>query len=537
MRYQLAERITIHFMSTKQHAIYIISAMAIVICAWFLQNQFLLHWDVSWDILVTKRLLAGGSYANDFFDLNPPAIFFIYSPAIWIAQKLNYSTINAFRLYIFILMSGCMILNYKLLLRIFAQSQSFVRYLFFVSLTMVIFILPDAQLGEREHIFFVLTVPYFLSTALNLHNQKNSLINSLLIGLLAFLGFAIKPYFLCPFLLIEGFCMVKQRCWLYWVRTEVLTILCLLVLYAFTVLLYYPDYLFSVVPLAIKYYSAGFYMPLTALLNNANIYFMAIIIVWYFSACYIDTNFSNLTTILFFGWIGCFAIYILQHTVWRYHLYPAFAISILLGTLLSLDYFKRFPKHTFALLGLVCYLMIIPVMDTVIDYKSALIYKKNTNPLVDFLQHNMYRKSVYFISTNPREVFPAVQYADTPYVSRLLHFFWIPHVVKTHYHLGQAEKPEIYPIEAGENQFIRMVAEDINLNKPQYIFIDTKPLKGFLGGLTFEYLPYLLHNTNFKNAWTSYHFETSISHGIFYQYAIYKRTEPTVALSPLFMIK
>ena len=58
--------------------------------------------------------------------------------------------------------------------------------------------------------------------------------------------------------------------------------------------------------------------------------------------------------------------------------------------------------------------------------------------------------------------------------------------------------------------FIDLMAEDIEIKKPKFVFVDVKEYKTYYLPHRFEYLPYLLKNSHFQEAWKPYHYYTTI---------------------------
>jgi hypothetical protein len=81
---------------------------SVLICfgvAWLTQSSLMFNSDASWLMLATKRWLTGGNYTHDFFEINPPMILYIYTPAVYLADLLHSSAAIALRIYIIILIA------------------------------------------------------------------------------------------------------------------------------------------------------------------------------------------------------------------------------------------------------------------------------------------------------------------------------------------------------------------------------------------------------------------------------------------------
>lgn len=518
----------------------LISLLCIV--AWEIQAHLLLNWDVSWDLLASERLLAGGSYTHDFFDLNPPLIFYVYAPSVFIAQFFSINTTLALRLYIFALSFLSLRLCQPLLHLIFAkESRRFAQAILLV-LVFIFLILPNIDFGEREHLLVIFTCPYFLMMACRLQKKTIDSGMAITIGAFSFMGFALKPYFLIAFLLTELLTMIYTRDRWCWLRREVITILTLLMLYVGVILIGYPDYLSLVVPLARRFYYVGFHCSWMSLLNNIPLFFCVLAGLCYLVQ-YKNNPYQRLCTLLMLAMMGFFTAYFIQQTNWAYHLFPAFAMallmmSVLFGTLVM----NR--RQNIPLMGFVAVIFFsIPL--TYIDDRVlyGIEYKQAQQPLTTFLQTHAAQQPVYFITASPRQIFPTVTTANAIYASRLLHLFWVPAIVKNK-HSPHPEALSSKEAKKDEMTFIDMVADDIEQQKAKFIFVDIQPHKQFFLADSFEYLPYLLKNKHFQTAFKCYQYLTTIESYTDqhlpndtlqfseYKFAIYARqdTSPTRAL-------
>lgn len=479
--------------------------LSLVILAWCLQGQFLINWDFSWDLLVTQRLLSSGTYSHDFFELNPPLIFFIYAPGVWLADFFSWPLDLTLRGYLFFLMGLTLALDAALLRNIF-QTAQMLRTIFLCVLICVLLILPGTDFGEREQLLITFSMPYFLYASVISQGRTCPCWQAVIIGICAFLGFALKPYFFCAYVLVEIYILYSQKRLSSLIRTSSLTLLSLTIFYVAIIVLFYPDYISKVVPLAMRFYYTGFNNTWEDLLFHLPVIFLSLSFGLY-AWCYNTTSYRDMCNIFCLACIGFFISYLIQHTDWFYHILPAFSMALLICTLLCSEITLKHPRRIISQIVLIVAIFMIPFSVLKNNYNCGNQYKRSQQPLIQFLQRYAFQQPVYFISASPREIFPAVSYAGAKYASRLLHLFWLPGVVKEHAAQYPHNKSSILaPKHPEENIFINMVAEDIAVQKPRYIFVDVKEYKAFYDRLSFDYLPYLLQNENFKTAWQPYHF-------------------------------
>lgn len=480
-----------------------------LLCAisWIIQSQFLLNWDVSWDILVTQRLINGGSYTQDFFDLNPPLVFYVYTPSVFLAYLFSIPTTVAFRLYLFTLALFSMWLCNTLIRRIFIKERPLIADALLVSVTITFFLLPGMDFGEREHLLVLFTLPYFLAVGYQLQNNSLNRGYAIAVGFFAFMGFALKPYFLLPLAFVELFSIFYTRDLKSWIRPEVITLLILLTAYVAVIFIFYPDYVATVVPLGTRFYYMGFGEPWREVLKTTLVFFCGMAGLCY-ALYYIVNDYKALSTVLMLAMTGFLTAYFIQQTSWDYHIYPAIAMAFLIMSMSFALIVSKYIHNAACLALLAAAFFSIPLCYLEGKYSVGIEYKEAQPVLKKFLVTHAYHRPVYFITSSPREIFPTVMNAHSYYASRLLHFFWIPAIVKDrsrHAPLLASKK-----VKENEQSFINIVAEDIETKKAKFIFVDIKEHKSFFLSHSFDYLPYLLKNKRFQTAFKPYHYFTTI---------------------------
>lgn len=493
------------FNTIKSNYLFITLIICIFIFAWILQTQYLINWDVSWDLLITDRLLAGGTYTNNYFDLNPPLILYLYTPALFLRELFSLSVTTAFRIYIFFLSFLSFVLCYRYIRTFFLPAQVI---LFSAVLLIVFLILPVNYFGERDHLVLIFTLPYFLASIYQLQNNKPlTPFYALFIGVFSFLGFAIKPHFLLPLALIEIYRMFHTRHFFSWVRIETATLAVLMLGYLFFVFHFHADFITNVLPLAVRFYYVGFRDSLSDVILQPAACFCYFTLICY-CVLFRKSHYSLLRNMFCLVMLGFLASYLLQQTEWFYHILPAYSIALLLITVSFILISDTLSRQTWLMLTVGSALVAFPVIYFYFMFLNAIIYKANREPLINFLQKNATHQPVYFISANPNEIFPAVNYSEAIYASRFMHLFWMPGIAKNAaYHPAITLASDYI---RDENRMLKMMIEDINLNKPKYIFVDVKDEKPFFTFVSFQYLPYFSKHPEFIAAWKPYHYLTTL---------------------------
>ncbi len=224
-----------------------IAVIGILIAASILQSHMLLNWDVSFLMYVSDRALAGGSYFKNIA-FATPTILHLYMLPIIVGKIFSLNSIEGLQLTVFSVALFSLMLCYRLLSMLFSKKDNPLFYLFFILLTLVFFILPGHEFGQREHFMILFTYPYFCLAALRLKNKPISFSFALFIGLFSGFGFAIKPFFLLSFALVELYIMYQKRNLFAWVRIESITIPIISLIYMLCLFIFFPEFFHTFLP-------------------------------------------------------------------------------------------------------------------------------------------------------------------------------------------------------------------------------------------------------------------------------------------------
>src|SRR3990167_1936404 len=219
-------------LKTKGDGFFIFFVILLFLIAASLQYAMILNGDVSYLIYLSKEMLSGKTYGSPgFLETNPPLIFFLYLPVVFLENYIS-----------------------------FKQSSLF-HFLNFV-------------------------FPFIFSCAYELENKKNSPPLALLIGVMAGFGFSMKPYFLFSFVFIECYFVFKRGRFFSWIRPESVCILTMMIAYLMSVILFFPRYFIIILPLVKTFYFIAIKEPWWEVLISP-------LVLFPLSACFIFVFFKN----------------------------------------------------------------------------------------------------------------------------------------------------------------------------------------------------------------------------------------------------
>ena len=400
----------------------IVILLGIYFAAWMIQSTILLNHDVSWLMQASKRMFEGGSYTQDFFELNPPMILYIYIPVVYLVKLLSISTIIALRIWIFFLASCSLFMCY-----FFLRTNTWLL----LCIATTFLILPIYEFGQRESILLILMMPYLLLISHRLEAGAIGAFYAFGIGLFSGFGFALKPYFLLTPILLELYVFSRNKSNYSCKRPELIALMLVLLTYMLSVIVFHRDYLTLVVPLVSNFYYASLHFSWGDIFGVFPIIYIGLVALCYLVECqndqdkplnlekavesttrayctnssrlfddfsphrmgdtasvknhqkvwktqhsrhsrYDPTAFSRLKTVLFIGVISLFVVYLIGRAPWYYHALPTYSLSVILMALLLQQWAARLQKKAHVRLEIVAVFVLLFFFDSAFSFYSDL---------------------------------------------------------------------------------------------------------------------------------------------------------------------
>lgn len=485
---------------------------------YFLQTHMFLNGDVGSLLYDTRLFLQGGTYIHDFLETNPPMIFIIYSPVIFLEKWTSLNIVMLMRIYIIFSAFLSIGLSNILLKKIIKPSEDIIRYLLLAGLIFVFLFLPACEFGQREHFFLMLMMPYLFAAVLCAKQQK---INSGLAGLIAVmaaLGIGMKPYFLAPLIFVELYLMIIKKNILSAWRLEVVIIVSLLMVYLGWIFICYPTYIYQMLPLISDLYFISIKLPWSLYFSALSISYCTFVMI----LCLFTFNklkkYRELMSVLLWAFIGMLVAVTLTRASWYYHVFPALALSVLL---LPLFVFLFFSNHLVTKLkkqewlGMVVSIM-VPLYLFIFGIYFGVAVKKHSdlNKLIAEIHQQKHLPSVYCFSANTTgDCFTLVYFSKSHYGGRYPFFWWLRGLRMIEMK-AQEEKKGILSAKIQKDKIFLMnaVAEDLQKAKPDWLIINTFDEKNTLNS-DFDFANYFSQNDRFRVAWSHYHYLKKV--GIF----------------------
>jgi len=489
---------------------------SIILLSILLQFNIFFNQDTSWLMHAGQRLLAGGNYANNFFEVNPPMAIYLYLPAVWLAKLWQNKFYVSSFIYTFIIGSYSLFSCYLLSHKIFTAQQKLIQAVFVISLSFIFFLMPVDQFSEREHLMLLLTLPYLLLVISRCSDKNISILFASIIGLLAGIGFIIKPHFLLAWLLLEIYWACKNRSVSSWMRPEFFAVILVAASYALSIPLFTPDYLTIVAPSAVKYYYVSFAFPLAIVIIQPLVAFLFIVSVFYLALRPFSCN-KNLTDVLQIYLIAFLCIHLMQRTLWAYHIFPALAVALLLLIILLISLLQQRKEMATVFWALIL-LTAIPLGITGKETVTQLWQKQHSirNQFFNLINSQAKNGTIYFFSDLITATYPTVDYTQTHSPSRYPCLWLIDSLEYLQNNPLNAQQQQ--QINSDKNKLIANITTDLNSAPPDLIFIQFKSVNWQRLGIQINFFDLLQQDPRLNSLWRNYSYLTKLG-----GYLVYKK--------------
>jgi hypothetical protein len=491
------------------------SLITLCFIAYWIQINTYLYADSALMLHMAGLMLKGQTYGHYIFEENPPLIFYLHMPPIIISKMTGIKIVYCFPLYVITLTLLSAVCSQHLFNKLF-KHNGWLVYLMSCALVFILLFLPSNAFGQREHFLLVLTIPYILLAACRLENITINKSFSILVGIMAGIGFAIKPFFLLTLLFIELLFVCRLKSLLGWLRIESVIAFLFILFYGFAVILFFPAYWHIVLPLWMPFWSSTA-QSWWLLLTYPYFLFCCVTLGFF---CMTQKNEPNATIKVVFSLavIGYLISFLIPRLVWYYHILPAFSISFLYFVLIFGELVDKTMEPAarglnwawVALLGIAVFFR--PVMASFLATVSSIAYFHSNNPmnqLATFLEQHEPKNSFDFFGISLK-FYQLEYYTTANYTGRLSHFIWeYNRLSPSRYSLADRQKTLSY--------VLPIISDTLDHKKPRFVIVDIQSSQAILNQ-RIDYTKEYTSNQQFRHAWSHYTYLTKIG-----PYDVYQR--------------
>ncbi len=455
--------------------------------------QTVLNPDVAWLLVAAGRMLDGGSYARDFFEINMPWSIAAYIPPNLLARFLGCSIPHALTLWTLLLALQSALLCLLVSPPAGVADQGH-KPLSAVYLLFALIFLPLGDFGQKEHLAVMLFLPFLFHLA---RDQAAGKLLRIYISALAAFGFFMKPHFAPLPALLFAAAAYRRRSLAPLRSTEALVLVLAALADAILVMVRYPDW-FRCADWAQDLYSAYRSPQWQWVLLTPQTGLLALMAVPCLARAWADRAYRAAAWPLLLAALYSALAYMLQFKGWSYQLLPALVtMFVALGQsfLIRPAAAPGGGRAWLVAAAAACLLVLaqVAVMNRQLP-KASNLAKTNLAPVALGLSFAPKGGYVYVFTTNMTPAFPTVVLLDLKWASRFATLWPLAGIA--------ADRPEAAD-SAYAQGLAQAVTEDFLRYRPDVVLVD---LRDDQFGLPRHYdiLGFFLRDNHFASVWRDY---------------------------------
>jgi hypothetical protein len=457
-----------------------------------------LHHDPSFILVATRRWLDGAVLYRDIIEINPPLIFYLTAPAVWLSNRLGVRDTVVFIWLVCGATAISLVWCSSLLDRVAVLSPA--RRAFIVAGCFLgLLVIPAYNFGQREHLFVILALPYFLAAVFEPMGLGVRPFERMALGFYAVCGIALKPFFLLPLMGVLAANVWLKRSTRPLFDPANLTIAAGCAAYLPLAFLLYPDYLRTVLPIGLKIYGA-----VAGNMEDApwRLVYPPLLMAAIAALPGKEAPVRACLTVLVSMVLGAWVAFLVQHKIWDYLILPFDSMAVVASAVaLALTWRQGRPRAvpSVILASVAAFLLASSLRDG--RYEN--VYAEVLGAKLKELQAR--GKSILVLSTNLSAAFPLIDEAGARWVGSFPYQWMIAGALTRERQAGCAgSDPRCAGLESILDFARQKNVDDLVRGTPDIVLIDVRRAKSYVPGEGFDYLATLGRDARFENAWKPY---------------------------------
>lgn len=476
------------------------------------------HHDQRWYLYAAKRFLSGATiYGPQISETNPPLIIWFSTLPVLLAHLLHLDALLVFRLLIIAMICGSVAWSLRIVRTAGLANSCLSLYIGLSSFIGAETWLSGLDMGQREHLFVILMLPYILSAGFAL-SVKLPVAELCAIGVAAGLAICFKPQQVLAIICLEIFIAVWTRSFR---RLKSPTLVCAtLTILSYIALVRFvtPLYFRSMIPILREtYWAYGPYSAISLVRSKPLFNFFFVLVLVLFLMWRRKLRFAVASGTFLICSFASYAAFCAQHTGWAYQEYPQEAFLLLtifyliIGRLPAAILAEWKFDSAFRVASLIFVMALSPLL--IISLRSTAA--NQAYPERVFAQYPP-QTPAYIFSPKVSDGFPAIARNHLVWASRFPNLWMLPAIVQNEKaELGGPVPQKILP-PAVVKKLAAMqrtdTAEDFQRWRPEVVIVKQCRTSTYCYGLekfNFNPLTWFLQSRQFAAEWSNYRFQTS----------------------------
>ncbi|MBU2888815.1 hypothetical protein [Celeribacter halophilus] len=484
------------------------TALVVLFFGGLIQSMTYLNHDVAWVLYSAERLLDGGTFGSEIIAANPPLIWWINVPVVWLARLLETDPINSFRAVVLMILTISLAASDRILSTSGMHPRK--RAGLLIGLALILTLGVNRDFGQREHLALSLCLPWLLIMARRVEGIAPSWAGALVAGTAAGIAICLKPHFLAVPVLAGLFVAFRCRSLRQVLSLESAAIVLTGVFYLAATWAFARPYLTEVVPLISQIYW-GFSHSLTQEIFSQSfpiiLCFTALIVGW-------KNKEAPAAMITALAALGFLVAALAQAKGYTYHIYPVVALTLMsLALSVLASPLRRFRAVATGALAGGLLLMTLQSTAALGNRMAGGAYGRTTACLVDMVKLHVPKNASFMaFSTHPYPGFPVANYSQRRWVATTNSRLPLPAIVRLRA-AGDLQPQATRVLALAEAAERAAALKDMG-QRPSLVFVDNRTTRHAIGTLPTDFIKFYTEDPDFARIWSNYYEINTCAPGI-----------------------
>jgi hypothetical protein len=478
-----------------------------------------------------QRVMSGAQvYGPQLVETNPPLIIWFSTIPVFLAHLLHLNSLLMLKLVVAAMILGSLAWSRRILRSAHLADSPATLYLAIASFLSAELFLRGFDVGQREHLLFILIVPYILSRVCG-DSSRLSFAELCAVGAIGGAAVCFKPQQVLILVALELFIVAWTRSLRRLTRPDLLCAVLAVFTYVAVVRLATP-YFSAIVPLLRETYWAmgpSSALRLIEVKSRFNLILLLAIVVFLWRRH--SLRFGVISGAFLACCLASSVAFYAQHTGWTYQAYPFEAFLLLAVLWIAIDLFSSSAlasglkfNSAFAASTLVFLLVFLaPLMRST---RHTARFEAAHKPYLDAVLEQYPPQTPVAVLSASVDAFPILPHHHLTSASRFAHLWMLPAIVQNEVAEagGPAPGKVLPPVEVERLAALQRtdVVEDFQQWKPAVVIVRQCPKSTCYAAFHnshFDYLAWFEQSPEFAAEWQHYRFQSSDD-----GFAVYTRT-------------
>ncbi len=490
--------------------------LSILVCT-LVQFNVPINHDIGWILFGAERMTQGAVYGRDIIEPNPPFIWFLNLPVVWLAQGLGRPSYEVYRVAILLGATAGLYQIYVNLNMTRRKEDCLLAWQVVGCIAFFCFAFAWRDFGQREYISLFCILVFASTNIVRLRGLTPGAVSAITAGILAAIGILLKPYLLFIPAVMGLYSLYRSGLKVFtWIEYYALAVSIIIALTS--TVLFAPAYLTEVIPLITDLYW-GFNEAKMDIIGAYKSLFLALL-AWVAILSVNRFRLSSEQVILLIVALGFAFSFLWQSKGYTYHVFPVY-VTVAIGILATANAPDRSfqssvirPRASRSILYLILLMLFVgfglpAALWSIRETGEAGPLQLRQTRISAEVEKLAANRTFTAFSTHPFPGFPTALVVSARWVGRSNSHMAIPAIVKS--------RTDRHVRDEGLEKFARSeVMLTLETFSPHLVLVDRRKVQHAIADRPFDFTAFYSEDLKFAELWEKYRKVSSVEGFDFY---------------------